>query len=285
MAFNQFDPIRGYKAGKEVAKDSGILDAFGASEEERKFQRQLQLETHKASLKRQGGDEDVGVYSFSPYENKLQEVARVRKGSIVRNEQPTLDDRNQAAINKKEALGAGAQSGGINAAIQAKKSSDKALSILFPDKTPGSFRRDIAAKKGLLGSTTLSEEGQNLKREYGIALDMFNKQVTGLAFSDKEYQNRLNQFQVDLLSNPAAAYESIKKLGDMSTDYLKIADPSGMYYQQGSEIEQSASSGQPPVSDKNSRKQQYAQALAQYPGKKTSILQKYKDEFGEEYNG
>jgi len=247
MAFNQFDPIRGYKAGKEVAKDSGILDAFGASEEERKFQRQLQLETHKASLKGGAKSEDVGVYSFSPHDNKIKEVARIKKGSIVRNEQPSLDERTQAALAKKEATGAGAESGKIALAKEAIGSIRDVKSILFPSGTPESFRRSIAAESNIFGG--LSEEAQNVFRKAGNSLAARQLISTGVAARPEETEALQKRFIANIKSNPRAAYQALEELEGFYNEYLGVSDPSGMFHQKGSEIEQSGTSGQPPVKD------------------------------------
>lgn len=228
-----YDPMEGFQIGQAIGKSRG--SAYGKTAQymsdltKERDARSSKINPLELMIAKQSIQPNKKVFSFDPETGTMQEVDSLPGNSIVRNLKPTLQEHTDAAIEKKKLMGAGAQSGALNAAIQAKKSADNALSILFPDGTPKSFRRDVASTKNFIGRATLSKDAQNLKREYGIALDMFNKQVTGLAFSEQEYKNRVRQFEVDLLSNPEAAYESIKKLGDMSTDYLKIADPQGMY--------------------------------------------------------
>ena len=254
MAFSSGDPI---EYGKELADRTkspwdfagqNVMDQFKKKKDADllvdidKRKKSNDLEMEEASTKRLmdsmgGGDSS----SFMPSEYKVgnvtyknpkysEEVKRMQTEAMLERER-----------NKKD-FGAGAQSGSINAAVQSKKAATKALNILFPDGTPKSFRREVAMGKGWLGAKTLSKDAQDLTREFGVALDMFNKQVTGLAFSKEEYANRVKQFQIDLTSNPEAAYNSIKKLYDMSDDYLKISDPQGLY-----DIEGDAQSNQNPI--------------------------------------
>lgn len=246
MAFSQFDPIRGYKAAKEATKDdTTVLGLFGQSEEDRKFQRQLQLERYKADLKHQGGNENVGVYSFSPYDNKLQQVAAVPKGSIVRNEQFSLGERTQAALEKKQASGAGAEAGRIALAKESIGNLKDIKKILFPDGTPESFKRSIAAESNIFGG--LSEPAQNVFRKAGASLAARQLISTGVAARPEETEALRRQFVANIKSNPHAAYQALDELERFYGDYLGVADPSGMFHQQGSEIQQETTSGQPPV--------------------------------------
>jgi len=141
------------------------------------------------------------------------------------------ESRNKGFLERKRMMGAGAQATPINAAMQAAKSARNARKILFPDDTPASYRADLAASKNILGRATLSKDAQNLTREYGIALDLYNRQVTGAAFNEDEFKRRLDQFRTNLLSNPEAAYDSLKRLEELNTDYLKIADPQQLFHQ------------------------------------------------------
>ncbi len=177
-----------------------------------------------------------GVYSWNPTTGKLEQEASVPKGSIVRNT-TTREDIEDKESAKKNITGAGAQSSAINAAMQAAKSARNVKNILFPDGTPNSFRSDIATMKSpFLGRPTLSKDAQNVAREYGIALDLYNRQVTGAAFNQDEFNRRLDQFRVNLLSNPEAAFDSLSRLEELNNDYLKIADPSNMYHQSDSSV-------------------------------------------------
>ena len=287
------DPLEYFEVGQKLGESyrspfsravSGVLSDFKTQQgEERKLQGEIRLAGGKkrAELQAENEFQPQLPEGFMPESVKRRNVTYknpLYQEHISKQRSQNILDR---AVQTKRMVGAGAQSGALNAAIQAKKASDNSISILFPDGTPNSFRRDLASTKNLLGRVTLSKDAQNLKREYGIALDMFNKQVTGLAFSEQEYKNRVRQFEVDLLSNPEAAYESIKKLGDMSTDYLKIADPSGIFSQQGESNMEEA----PMAGDIEQDRQQIQSAIesGEYePNIIEGMKRDFMDEHGEE---
>lgn len=235
------NPLDFFEAGQKVgrAKKStfamtadNVLGAF-QSEQDRKVKQAGELDTYR---KKKEIDTEASRAMFgNPATSDDMMLAGTSvtgkpfyRSKTYMKEQAGM--RADAELQKRGMVGAGAQSGNINAAMQAANSARKARLALFPDDTPASFRRDIAATKGkFLSRATLSREAQNVAREYGIALDMYNRQVTGSAFSQPEFEQRVNQFKTDMLSNPEAAYDSLKRLEELNRSYLQIADPSGIY--------------------------------------------------------
>jgi len=242
---------RGHKVGSSGRRPlQGVLDAF---DEEQKNKRELSLYNQKQegdlgrSLTLERGKKQIetesdtamldklGMSSNSGFMPESYKVGNVTYKNPEYSGKITAS-RNQGFVDRKKMMGAGAQSTPINAAMQSAKSASRARQILFPDGTPKSFRADIATMKNKwLGRPTLSKDAQDLSREYGIALDLYNRQVTGAAFNKEEFQRRIDQFQVDLLSNPESAFNSLKRLEELSTDYLKIADPQQLFSNQDSE--------------------------------------------------
>lgn len=234
----------GRKARGGNAVTSAVTGALGdfktRQNEKRKYQQELDLATKKSQMMSPLEQAKLDEMKAPVPEGMVQES--VRRGNVTFKNplyaQSMIEKRqegmfNRAVMNKKM-LGAGAQSTPINAALQSAKSARKSIGILFPDGTPKSYRADIATMKTpFLGRPALSKDAQDLAREYGIALDLYNRQVTGAAFSQPEFQHRMDQFRINLLSNPEAAYNSLKRLEELSNDYLKIADPSGIFSQQG----------------------------------------------------
>ena len=251
-AFRRFGKF--YDKSKDYQPLSGVMDAFDEEQksnreirdyntkQEGDFGRSLRLERGKKKIETEadmemlktlgmGRDGGSSTGGFMPESYKVGNVTYKNpnySGQLTAS-------RNKGFLERKRMMGAGAQSTPINAAIQSAKSASNARNILFPDGTPKSFRADIATMKNKwLGRPTLSKDAQDLAREYGIALDLYNRQVTGAAFNQEEFKRRIDQFQVDLLSNPESAFNSLNRLEELSTDYLKIADPEGLFHGQGS---------------------------------------------------
>ena len=180
------------------------------------------------------------------------------------------------ADRKKETLrvtGAGGMSDEINSAKQVIKSTTKVRNILFPTGKPDSFRRDIAAQKGnFLRKATISKDAQNLAREYGIALDLYNKGITGAAFPQQEYERRVSQFQQDLLSNPEAALDSINRLEEMSHGYLKMADPQGIFAGEGEPVPTGA---EKPVWNELQEQAKLQRLVTANPKKKDFLMKRF----------
>ena len=246
------NPLDSFESAYNVASKGrkplqGVMDAF---DEEQKNKRELSLYNQKQegdlgrSLSLEHGKKKIETEADTAMLEKLGMGGQGSGGFMpesykvgnVTYKNPEYSgkltsSRNKGFLDRKRMMGAGAQSSPINAAMQAAESSRRARKILFPDDTPQSFRADIAASKNMIGRATLSKDAQNVTREYGIALDLYNRQVTGAAFNDKEFQRRVNQFKLNLLSNPDAAYDSLKRLEELNEDYLKIADPEGLFHQ------------------------------------------------------
>lgn len=240
-----FDPFQafesGSKSGKRVAEGrksafSTALDTFTTAydaNQERKLKEQSELSLYRKK-------KDIDVEATKSLYPDITSTPDMMLAGVSATGKPFYRSKNymkeqagmraKAGLNKLATVGAGAQSTPINAATQSLKSATRAKGILFPDGTPASFRRDLAATKGrFLKRATLSRDAQNVAREYGIALDLYNRQVTGAAFNEKEWIQRVAQFQADLLSNPNSAYDSLNRLEELNRDYLSIADPSGVF--------------------------------------------------------
>lgn len=279
------NPLDFFEVGQTVGKSKknafsslaeGVLGNFQA-EKERKIKQSTELDTYRKKKEidvEATRDLYPGLTGGENEDMMLSGVSATGKpfyrSKTYMKEQAGM--RAEADLAKKRMSGAGAQSTPINAASQSLKSASNAKRILFPDGTPNSFRRELAATKGrFLKQATLSRDAQNLAREYGIALDLYNRQVTGAAFNKDEWNQRISQFQSDLLSNPQAAFDSLSRLEELNSDYLKIADPSGIY-----------SGGNQQGGAGHSNERQEALDAIRRGAPEDKVRQRFQQEFGED---
>ena len=243
-----FDPFRGFKTASDIA--SKVTDPY---EEERKFQREIQMEREKAKIKSQYAPQSgqVGMFAFDPETGTVEQVASLPKGSQVRSKfnanilQQKADIQNQSAADKKSMMGAGAESGKIALAKESINNINDIKKLLFPDGTPDSFKRGVAAESNIFGG--FGQEAQEVFRKSGASLAARQLISTGVAARPEETEALRRQFIANFKSNPQAALNALNELQGFYDNYLGTADPSGMFHQQGSELAQPGTSGQPPT--------------------------------------
>lgn len=299
MAYSPMDFFEvGQKVGKSKRTTFGrtsdtLLDQFNKGiESDREINKTLAVDKAKKRNELQMEEESArrvfgnsgGTGDFTPSEFKIGSVTYKNPKYTEDLKKLQTEAMLERELAKRSNVGAGAQSTPINAAVQSAKSARKAKQILFPDGTPKSFRADIATMKSpFLGRPTLSKDAQNLAREYGIALDLYNRQVTGAAFNQDEFNRRMDQFRVNLLSNPEAAFDSLSRLEELSTDYLKIADPSGLYT--GDTNREDTAEDASTTSNQPNEEALVKEALAKMPANRSKILAMYKNRTGRDYVG
>ena len=254
MAFNQFDVATGFKTGRDAAKSSGILDVFGASEEERKFQRQLQLETHKANLKGNAqGTSGLDKAKIGYYDSMRKKNKSMSEGTYM---SPTML-RDKAKSIKE-----------IHGIIETNKikreqvaSAKESLSRV-PTGRIGSFQ--IGMMKQFDPNNPVLGDWQNLKSVLTDAQLMFTAKTKG-AISDRE----MDLFAQAASNDDLASIPRMRPALDRLERFLEAEENSAISaytetygenpFQKGTEIEQSASSGQPPVSQPKDKKSLYNQ--------------------------
>ena len=265
MAFN-VNPLDWFEVGQRIGKakksslnyavEGSLADYNTNQSEERKFQRDVALEREKAKIKAEYSplSGQIGMFAFDPETGTVEQVASLPKGSQVRSKfnpnvfQQKADIQNQAAIGKKQMMGAGAEAGRMALAKESQKNIQDIKNILFPDGTPESFMRSIAAESNIFGG--FSEEAQNVFRKAGASLAGRQLISTGVAARPEETEALRKQFVANIKSNPQAAFNALNELQNFYGEYLNTVDPSSMFHQQGSGIYQTGSSGQTPSNSK-----------------------------------
>jgi len=240
-----FDPMQGFEVGQKIgsSKKSSLnrtsdymSDLFKTRDAaETKASSGLEKIYQTAMIKNAIPKRETGVYSWNPTTGKFEQEATVPQGSIVRNT-TTTDDVSAKKTAEKSVTGAGAESGKmafIKVALREGLPSVK--QTLFPDGTPKSFNRSAATQSTIMGGGPLpfSKEGQKVYRELGSALAARRYMITGQASNATEVKEMVNQFMSQWGSDPDNMYQGINQIESEFNEYLKTADPSGLFHEGG----------------------------------------------------
>ncbi len=248
-----FDPMQGFEIGQKIgaSKKSSLnrtsdymSDLTKERDKERSKINPLELFMAKQALT---VTPDTGVYSWNPTSGKLEKEATVPKGSVVRNTTTEEDITNKLQAGKG-VTGAGAESGRIALARESVKNIQDVKNILFPDGTPDSFKRSIAAESNIFGG--FGEEAQKVFRKTSSSMAARQLIQTGVAARPEEVQNLERQFKANIKSNPAAAMQALDELQEFYKLYLGTADPSAMF---SSDAQGAAVTGEQPSEDPKER--------------------------------
>lgn len=303
MPFNQFDVSTGFKAGAETGnKKSGLLDIF---DEQRKADRELNTYRSKKEIDKEYAKELPvrSLYSFNPTSGSFEKVSDLPAGALVRNLTTPDDVRERQRVMSEERIKGKFSESGMKLGNAVKRLSllNKQFDEAMPTSTNPLTQRIMGplavagAQSGLAPNPRLmaikrnsrpiaiqlvrafGEVGNLTESEQSSALDT----VSFEGLTEQERKDQVRQFAEFALSgaNPESLSMLQKDPGAMKLirDYgINLPQLEGM-----NQTEQSvqSQSGQPPIDIK----QKYAQALAKYPGKKSAILAKYKQETGEDY--
>jgi len=262
MAFNQFDVATGFKTGRDAAKSSGILDAF---ESDRKYRDELRTYESKKKIDAQydpKGKGTKGVYSYNPFTKKVQQEGEIPDNAVLRNtlteediaakyglrnqfESPTQTEV-QSKINAEELVGKSRE-------LQRILSTDKDYfggigSTKLKAKVPFNAFDEKAqryefVRKDMVDRIARLRSGASINEEEMKRLQQLLP-VTG-RFDRVDIQN-LQDFEREF-STLAHRINNGVKWDEASQSFVSPINQNP--FQQGSEIEQSASSGQPPVAD------------------------------------
>ena len=262
-----FDPISGYKSAADIMSKFNISDPY---EEERKSRSELNTYRQKKDIDAQYDREQqnalmLAIQAQSGVPGGMTLKQYTSGGATWANPQYSdemNDQRVQSAIGKKTAMGAGAESGKMALAEESIQGIRDARNLLFPEGTPESFKRNTAIKSNFFGKAVpLSYEGQTINRRLGEALSAKLLIKTGVAESPGQAQALADRFLSGAFSDPRSALEALQELETFYGTYLGNVDPSGMFHQQGTEITQPATSGQPPTAS-SSLRQEAQQAIS-----------------------
>ena len=218
---------RGVKIGGTRRRfGQGVFDAF---DEEQKLQRevggtklkkQAEMDVEKQALE--------GLPSgFVPESYKLGSTTFKNPAYV----QSLNQSRTGAFLQRRAAIGAGAESGRLQLAKESINNIRDIRNILFPEGTPDSFRRGVAAESNIFGG--FSQPAQDVFRKAGASVAGRQLIQTGVAARPEEVEALRRQFIANFKSNPSSAFNALKELEDFYGGYLGIADPSGLFHQQG----------------------------------------------------
>ena len=239
--FEPFQDVRKAAFGQRKPLE-GVLDAFDEEQKNKRelglynkkqegdLQRSLQLERGKKQIDTEAQTELLGKLGvggsssgFMPESYKVGDVTYKNPEYSGR----ISESRNQAFVNRKKMMGAGAESGRIALAKESIKNIGDIRKILFPDGTPESFKRGVAAESNIFGG--FSQPAQDVFRKAGASVSGRQLIQTGVAARPEETELLRKQFISNFKSNPAAAMSALKELEDFYTDYLNTADPSALF--------------------------------------------------------
>ena len=243
MAFNQFDVATGFKTGRDAAKSSGILDAFGASEEERKSRIDLDTYRQKKEIDKQ----------YTPTSSSRDKYYDARTQEILN---PKVQP-NKGVYTFNKATGETTQTGSIpkNARIFTKDSptgneSFQLSNIDSMKENIGHIRTILNEDPNMPIKSKIPFVGQQYKAYFNslrrqIALETGGKNLTEneLRIVSSNLPNETDIFDPKAMDIKLGIIEKVLE-GTQS----RLSGGS-FNSQQGSEIQQSGTSGQPPVAD------------------------------------
>jgi len=180
------------------------------------------------------------------------------------------------------------KAGRLESSLEGIRASRHMKELLFPDGTPESFERQTAFKKNIFGGPViLDESSRDLYRRAGQAIAGKLLVQSGVQTRESEYERLGKQHVANAFSNPKEAKKALDELETFYQGFVGDVDPQGLFYKP-EEMEWNYTSTANPLQrasmgGNNSLKQEYASALAKYPGKAKSILADYKQNTGEDY--
>ena len=178
-------------------------------------------------------------YKFlSPYEKKTR-ILNVQEAEKKAFEATPAGEQEKAIREKK---GLSIETGGKLAMVkQAKLDIQEVRDMLFPDKTPKSFKRGLAFASNLpasrfpvLGAVIpqalpFHEKGQKIYSRLQNAVAAKLRVETGAQANPSEVENILARFGVTSFSDPKAAMDALNRLENFMDETINITDPRGLY--------------------------------------------------------